>query len=473
MIDFRLTLPEMEAQVSRFTHISQIAAALSPRFNTYLVGGAVRDMHLGLPAKDLDLATDAYPEEIIEALAPVADKVLEVGVEFGTVVAVFGEDRYEVTTFRGDVYNGETRKPTVTYTESVLEDLSRRDFTINAMAMSLNVPPPLRTIIDPFGGRQDLADGVLRTPGDPRQSFMDDPLRMMRAARFIARFGLSDNDIFLDVAKKHDELRRVSVERIRDELLKLLLVEDPTEGLDFLGRTGLSDVFLPELNALRMEDEAGGYKDVYTHTFAVVRNTPVEPLLRLSALFHDIAKPATFARVNKKVSFHRHEVLGARMTEDVMRRLKFDNDTTRDVVELVRLHLRAHGADAWTDKAVRRYIADAGPLLRELNILQRADVTTKSPAKQRRMAKHMDDLEERIAHIQFVEGIEPIKPPLDGRQIMDALNIAPGPEVGRLRQALLDYRLDHGPMTEVEAKTYLFELVGVPGDIGSQIAAIQ
>jgi poly(A) polymerase len=416
-------------------------------------------MYLGLPAQDLDLATNARPNHVLSLLHGVADNVLEVGAEFGTVIAVFGEDRYEVTTFRGDVYDGESRKPTVAYTDTIGEDLSRRDFTINAMAMQIGTDK----IIDPFGGRKDLRDGALRTPGDTRQSFDDDPLRMLRAARFIARFGLKPAVSLETVirAGSFRDIGRVSAERVRDELLKLLLVEDPTEGLDFLGRTGLSDVFFPELNKLRMEDEAGGYKDVYTHTFAVVRNTPVEPVLRLSALFHDIAKPATFSREGRKVSFHHHETLGAEMTEHRMRALKFDNDTVRDVTELVRLHLRAHGADAWTDKAVRRYIADAGPLLRELNLLQRADVTTKSAAKKAKMSKHMDDLEERIAHVQFIEGIEPIKPPLDGKAVMEILGIEPGPEVGRVLHALLEYRLDHGPMTEEQATLFVIASTGL------------
>lgn len=460
--------------MSRFTHINQIAKRLykANGFDTYLVGGAVRDMHLGLPAQDLDLATNARPGDVISALHGVADSVLEVGAEFGTVVAVFGEDRYEITTFRGDVYDGATRKPVVSYTDTIEEDLARRDFTINAMAMQIGTGSD--KIIDPFGGRKDLRDGVLRTPGDTSSSFMDDPLRMLRAARFIARFGLKSAVSLETVASQTTSfLAKVSVERIRDELVKILLVEDPTAGLDFLGRTGLSDIFLPELNALRMEDEAGGYKDVYTHTFAVIRNTPAEPRLRLSALFHDVAKPDTFNRDGGKVSFHRHETLGAVMTEKRMRALKFDNDMIADVTELVRLHLRVHTSEAWTDKAVRRYIRDAGPLLRDLNLLQRADVTTKSAAKAARLAKRMDDLEERIAHIQFVEGIEPIKPPLNGEQVMGILGIRPSRAVGEYLQKLLDYRLDHGPLSETEATTYLLELAGVPADIGSQIAAIQ
>lgn len=453
--------------MSRITHIKKIADALfRSGYSTYLVGGAVRDMQLGLPPGDLDLATDARPEAVVRTLRNVADNVLEVGAAFGTVVAVFGDERYEITTFRGDVYDGETRKPEVTYTDTIEEDLGRRDFTINAMA--IDVRDPDSKVIDPFGGLKDLREGVLRTPGDTASSFRDDPLRMVRAARFIARFGLkpaerssvlSGEPLELVTSRLAPSLGRVSSERLRDELCKLLSVEDPTEGLDFLGRTGLSDVFFPELNQLRMEDEKGGYKDVYTHTFAVVRNTDASNLrLRLSALFHDIAKPDTFARGDKgKVSFHRHEVLGAGMTEDRMKALKFDNALTADVVKLVRLHLRAHTAEAWTDKTVRRYIKDAGPLLQDLNDLQRADVTTKSKAKAEKLSKRMDDLEERIAHIQFVEGVEPIKPPLDGKQVMEFLGLKPGPDVGKALAYLLDVRLDYGPMTDEEARGALLD----------------
>lgn len=445
--------------MSRIAHIKKIADALyRSGYSTYLVGGAVRDMQLGLPPGDLDLATDARPDAVVRLLKNVADNVLEVGAAFGTVVAVFGDDRYEVTTFRGDTYDGKTRKPVVTYTNTIEEDLGRRDFTINAMA--INVRDPDSKLIDPFGGLKDLRDGVLRTPGDPVQSFNDDPLRMVRASRFIARFGLVPSpEVYADSIAMAHNLGRVSAERIRDELVKLLSVEDPTEGLDFLGRTCLSDVFFPELNELRMEDEKGGYKDVYTHTFAVVRNTDASNTrLRLAALFHDIAKPDTFRREGGKVSFHRHEVLGAAMTEKRMRELKFDNVMIDDVVKLVRLHLQAHTAEAWTDKTVRRYIRNAGHLLQDLNDLQRADVTTKSAAKAARLSKRMDDLEERIAHIQFVEGIEPIKPPLDGKQVMEILGIGPGPKVGKAMQALLDARLDNGPQVEGYWIGYLTEL---------------
>lgn len=444
--------------MSRFTHIRTIAETLDEiGYRTYLVGGAVRDLQLGLPPGDLDLATDARPDAVVLALRNVADNVLEVGAAFGTVVAVFGDERYEITTFRGDVYDGETRKPTVAYTDTIEEDLGRRDFTINAMAIEILGD---QKVIDPFGGLQDLRNGVLRTPGLPVQSFRDDPLRMVRAARFVARFGLKPvTRLEAAATMLYTELGRVSAERVRDELCKLLLVEDPTEGLDFLGRTGLSDMFFPELNELRMEDEKGGYKDVYTHTFAVVRNTDHTNLrLRLSALFHDIAKPDTFSRAGGKVSFHRHEVLGADMTEIRMRALKFDNALTADVVKLVRLHLQAHTAEEWTDKTVRRYIRNAGELLQDLNDLQRADVTTKSKAKADRLSKRMDDLEERIAHLQFVEGIEPIKPPLDGKQVMEVLGIGPGKKVGKAMQVLLDARLDTGPNTEDHWKQFIVSI---------------
>lgn len=445
--------------MSRYADMKEIGTTLaSAGFECYLVGGAVRDFVLGSVAHDMDLATNARPDDAVRLLTDVADTVVLTGAEFGTITVVFGGEAYEVTTFRGDQYDGESRKPVVSYSDTILDDLVRRDFTINAMAINLHAITngEQQDIVDPFGGQQDLKDRVLRTPGDTRTSFRDDPLRMMRAARFIARYGLVPAISLETVCRQEaHQLGRVSVERIRDELMKLLLVDDPTAGLDFLARTGLSDVFLPELNALRMEDEAGGYKDVYTHTFAVIRNTAASTRLRLAALFHDVAKPATFNRDDGKVSFHRHEVQGATMTENIMRRLKFDNDTTADVTKLVRLHLRVHTADEWTDRAVRRYIRDAGSLLTDLNLLQRADVTTKSKVKAARLAARMDVLEARIAEIQALEGVEPIKPPLDGRQVMDILGIGPGKRVGEVLAALLEHRLDHGPMTEGEASAYV------------------
>lgn len=441
--------------------LTAIATALAPD-PVYLVGGAVRDFVLGAPAHDFDLATSAHPETVADRLAIRFSgggdiKINMVGAAFGVVLLTTETDTYEIATFRGDVYDGETRKPEVTYTDTIEEDLARRDFTINAMAIDLRDT----RIIDPFGGQKDLKDGVLRTPGDTRQSFRDDPLRMLRAARFLARFNLLPAVSLKTVAyQEREQLAIVSTERITDELCKLLQVVDPSAGFEFLSTTYLSDEFFPELNRLRMEDiGASSYKEVFTHTLAVIRNTDHSNLrLRLSALFHDISKPETFAKNGKKVSFHQHEVVGADRTREIMTRMKFPKQLTDDVVQLVRLHLRSHTSDNWTDSAVRRYIRDAGHLLTDLNALQRADVTTRNPHKAALLSAKMDEVERRIAEVQAIDGAEVIKPPLDGRQIMDILGIAPGPQIGVLLNGLLEARLDNGPMTEDEAIALLHQL---------------
>jgi len=417
----------------------------------YLVGGTVRDALLDRSDADVDLTTDARPEVIEAAVRGWADAVWLQGQRFGTVGAEKDGLRMEVTTFRGDLYRPESRKPEVTYADRIEDDLVRRDFTINAMALALPEP----RLVDPYGGAADLADRRLRTPQAPEVSFGDDPLRMLRAARFVAAFGLTpDADLVQAIESMRHRLEIVSVERIRDELQRLVTVEDPTAGLWMLCETGLSDEFLPELNAMRLEqDPIHSHKDVLAHTIAVVRNVSSrDPLVRLAALFHDVGKPKTRSFASGGVSFHHHEVVGARMTEERMRALKFSNDVVDAVTKLVYLHLRIHTyAMGWTDKAVRRYVRDAGDLLGELNELQRADCTTRNVRKAATLARRMDDLEARIEELRAQEELDAIKPPLDGRAVMEFLGVEPGRVVGEALDFLLEARLDDGPIPEPEA----------------------
>jgi len=419
----------------------------------YLVGGTVRDLVLDRvdAANDIDLTTDARPDAIEAAVRGWADSVWLQGQRFGTVGCEKDGKRLEITTFRGDVYRPESRKPEVTFADVIDDDLGRRDFTVNAMALAY--PDP--RLVDPFGGADDLAARRLRTPQAPEVSFADDPLRMLRAARFVAGFGLApDPELLVAIGALRHRLEIVSVERVRDELTRLLTVLDPSAGLWMLCETGLSDEFLPELNAMRLEqDPIHSHKDVLAHTIAVVNNvTTRAKLVRLAALFHDVGKPKTRSFASGGVSFHHHEVVGARMTEERMRALKFPNHEVDDVAKLVYLHLRIHTyAMGWTDKAVRRYVRDAGPLLEELNELQRADCTTRNQRKAAALARRMDDLEARIAALREQEELDAIKPPLDGRQVMAFLGVEPGRVIGEALDFLLEARFDEGPIAEPEA----------------------
>jgi len=417
---------------------------------SYLVGGTVRDAFLGRESADVDLTTDARPDVIEAVLSGWADHVWLQGARFGTVGAEKDGVRLEVTTFRGDVYRPESRKPEVTYADTIEDDLVRRDFTVNAMALAMPEP----RLVDPHDGAADLAAKRLRTPRAPEVSFADDPLRMLRAARFVAAFGLvPDDDLLTAVTTMTSRLEIVSVERIRDELERLLLVDDPTAGLWLLCETGLSDEFLPELNAMRLEqDPIHSHKDVLAHTIAVVANTTPSLRVRLAALFHDVGKPKTRSFGPEGVSFHHHEVVGARMTEERMRALRFPSELVDDVTKLVYLHLRIHTyAMGWTDKAVRRYVRDAGPLLDDLNQLQRCDCTTRNKRRAAALARRMDELEARIAELREQEELDAIRPPLDGRQVMTYLGVEPGPVVGEALDVLLEARLDEGPIDEVDA----------------------
>jgi poly(A) polymerase len=428
----------------------------------YLVGGVVRDAILDRlrPGADLDFTTDAHPDQIEELLRGTAavGAVWTQGKRFGTIGGHLGNRTVEITTHRADSYHPDSRKPDVVFADAVEADLARRDFTVNAMALSL----PGLELIDPFGGAADLAAGRLRTPLEPEVSFSDDPLRMMRAARFIAGYGLiPDPGLVAAVTAMRDRLEIVSEERIRDELDRLVVVERPAEGLWFLVRTGLAEEFLPELPALALEqDPIHRHKDVLAHTIAVVENTHgagpdggPDRLLRLAALFHDVGKPKTRSFGPRgAVTFHHHEMVGARMTRDRMRALRYPAEDIEIVTRLVELHLRFHTYRmGWTDSAVRRYVRDAGPLLSQLNELTRSDCTTRNAAKARSLARRMDELEARITELAAQEELRSIRPDLDGHAVMTRLGLKPGKEVGEALAYLLELRLEEGPLGEEEA----------------------
>lgn len=419
----------------------------------YLVGGVVRDALLDRLSEgsDLDFTTDATPEETLELLDGLASATWEQGRRFGTIGARVGGRAVEITTHRAEAYDAESRNPSVTFSSDVEADLSRRDFTVNAMALSL----PGLELIDPYGGVADLAAGRLRTPLPAEESFADDPLRMLRAARFVAGYDLTpDPDLVAAITTMRARLDIVSDERIRDELDKLMVVERPAPGLWLLVQTGLAEEFLPELPALALEqDPVHRHKDVLAHTIAVVEKTSPDRLLRLAALFHDVGKPKTRSFGPKGlVSFHHHEVVGGRMTRDRMRALRYPSEDIEIVGRLVDLHLRFHTYRmGWTDSAVRRYVRDAGPLLDRLNELTRCDCTTRNAAKARALARRMDELEARITELRSQEEMAAIRPDLDGVAVMKHLGIGPGRDVGEALNFLLELRLDEGPLGEEEA----------------------
>ncbi len=421
-----------------------------------LVGGPVRDVFLGEEPGDLDLATDATPDQVIELVRGWADSVWTIGIAFGTVGLRRRGVTFEITTYRSEQYRATSRRPDVRYGHSLEEDLSRRDFTVNAMAARL----PGYELIDPFGGLDALKEGVLRTPGRPEDSFSDDPLRILRAARFAARLGFAvAADVRAAMTEQAARLGIVSAERMAGELQKLMLTPDPALGVDVLVQTGVADQVLPEVSRLRMEaDEHHRHKDVYQHSLTVLRQAiELEPrygltgdlTVRLAALLHDIGKPQTRELLpDGRVSFHLHEVVGAAMTRRRLTALRFPNDVVRDTSRLVALHLRFHGyaEGEWTDSAVRRYVRDAGPLLTRLHVLTRADCTTRNRAKAERLARVHDDLERRIAELSEQEELARIRPELDGNEIMRILGLAPGPLVGRAYDFLLELRIAEGEL---------------------------
>jgi poly(A) polymerase len=433
-------------------------------FRLALVGGSVRDALMGRLGNDLDFTTDARPEDVLRIVRPWADAVWEVGIAFGTVGCQKDGFQIEVTTYRSEAYDRTSRKPEVSYGDSIEQDLVRRDFTVNAMALAL----PEKEFIDPHGGREDLARRVLRTPGTPEESFSDDPLRMMRAARFAAqlRFQVAP-EVVAAMTGMAGRIEIVSAERVRDELNKLLLSANPREGLSLLVETGLADRVLPELPALRLErDEHHRHKDVYDHTLIVLEQAMAleesgpDLTLRLAALLHDIGKPRTRRfEQDGRVSFHHHEVVGAKMTKKRMTALKYPNDLVKDVSRLVELHLRFHGygSGEWTDSAVRRYVRDAGPLLDRLHKLTRSDCTTRNKRKAAALSRAYDGLEDRIAQLQEQEELDSIRPDLDGNQIMEILGVGPGPVIGKAYQFLLELRLENGPLEHDAAVAALKE----------------
>jgi poly(A) polymerase len=464
--DRELTAAQRNA-VAELLRVSPIADELGRRFaaaghELHLVGGSVRDALLGRLGDDLDFCTDARPDDTLRLLKGWAEAIWETGREFGTIGAQRRGLRLEITTFRAEAYDGVSRNPVVAYGDSLAEDLRRRDFTVNAMAVSL----PDHRFTDPYGGLADIAAKVIRTPGTPEQSFGDDPLRMLRAARFAAQLRFTLAPPVRAAMQEHStDLRRITAERIRDEFTKLLTGADPVTGLRLLVDTGLAEEFLPELSGLRLEiDEHAQHKDVYEHTLTVVSNAVrleedgPDFVLRMAALMHDVGKPATKAvGPDGRVSFHHHEMVGARLTRLRMKALRYPKDVTTEVVELVTLHLRfyGYGRGEWTDSAVRRYVADAGPLLPRLHKLTRSDCTTRNRRKASQLAAEYTALEERIARIEAAEDLARVRPDLDGNAIMELLGLPPGPLVGQAWRHLKELRLERGPLDRDEAEAEL------------------
>ena len=439
---------------STYQQLSRLLGEAGHR--AYLVGGAVRDAFLDRvqPEADTDITTDARPDVIERLVRGWADAVWLQGERFGTVGAQKGEDRFEITTFRAEIYRTDSRKPEVTFSDDIQTDLSRRDFTVNAIAIALDEPE----LVDPCGGLDDLAARRLRTPLSPEISFGDDPLRMLRAARFVATLGFEPApELVSAIEQMRERLQIISAERIRDELSKLLAADDPSPGLWLVSRTRLADEFLPELNSMELEqDPIHTHKDVLAHSIAVVAKTSPRLKLRLAALLHDVGKPGTRGYGPQGVTFHYHDVVGARMARQRLLALRYPNDVVEDVSKLVELHLRFHTYRmGWTDSAVRRYVRDAGPLLDDLNELTRSDCTTRNAKKAAALARRMDQLEERIAELREQEELAKLRPALDGDEIMRVLGVPPGRIVGEAKAFLMEIRLDEGEIPVEEARERL------------------
>lgn len=439
-------------------------------FELSLVGGPVRDLFLGRVSPDLDFTTDATPDQTLSIIKRWADTFWEIGRAFGTIGMKKSGFQIEITTYRAEAYDADSRKPVVAFGSSLLDDLLRRDFTINAMALRL----PSLELVDPFGGVRDLHASVLATPGSPEASFSDDPLRMMRAARFASQLGVSvREDVRRAMSGMAERINIISAERVREELVKLIKGAHPRAGIDLLVETGLAEFVLPEVAALRLEaDEHHRHKDVYQHSLQVMEQAasletgPDGPVpgpdfvLRFAALMHDVGKPATRRfEPGGAVSFRHHDMVGSKLTAKRMKALRFDNDTIKAVARLVELHMRFYGyGDAgWTDSAVRRYVADAGTLLERLHRLTRSDVTTRNQRKAERLSFAYDDLERRIGVLAEQESLNAIRPDLDGAQIMALLGLKPGPVVGRAYKFLLEERMENGPLSQADAESKLLE----------------
>jgi poly(A) polymerase len=455
--------------VERAPLASSLAAVFKERgFTLALVGGPVRDALLGRLGNDLDFTTNAPALESKKILQKWADNVWDTGIEFGTVAAKRGETTVEVTTYRSDSYTQESRKPEVNFGTSIEGDLSRRDFTVNSMALELTGATP--QFIDPFGGLVDLAKKTLRTPGKPEDSFSDDPLRMLRAARFASQLNFEISPDVIEAMKAMtDRLAIISAERIRDEMTKLLMSHNPRIGITILVDTGLAATFIPEIPQLRLEvDEHHHHKDVYEHSITVLEQAIAlenrlggpNLIIRLAALLHDIGKPKTRALIpGGGVSFHHHEVVGARLAKSRLKALRYSGEVIDDVETLIALHLRFHGYGdgEWTDSAVRRYVRDAGPLLDHLHVLTRADCTTRNARKAARLAATYDGLEDRIAVLMEEEELSKIRPDLDGGEVMQLLNLKPGAMVGKALDYLLELRMDQGPLGKERATELLHQ----------------
>ena len=460
------------AALERLLASSPVVDELAARFaeaghELALVGGPVRDALLGRSATDWDFATSASPEISEKLLRGWADAIWLMGQRFGTVGGRRGDVALEITTYRRDTYAADTRKPDVAYGDSLEGDLLRRDFTVNAMALHIRG----RRFVDPYGGLADLRAGVLRTPSTPQQSFSDDPLRMLRAARFAAQLGFAPvPDVLAAVSDMAERIAIVSAERVRDELVKLVWSDTPREGLTLLVDTGLAEHVLPELSAMRLtRDEHHRHKDVYEHSLTVLEQAiALEPrivgvdgpdlVVRFAALMHDVGKPRTRRFTDDgQVTFHHHDVVGAKMTAKRMKQLRFSTEQIKAVSELVALHLRFHGYGdgEWTDSAVRRYVRDAGPYLDRLHVLTRADCTTRNVRKAARLQHSYDELERRIAALAAQEEMQAVRPDLDGNQIMALLGLPPGREVGEAYRHLLEIRLDRGPLSPEDAEAEL------------------
>jgi poly(A) polymerase len=448
--------------------VATLAARFSAEgFELALVGGPVRDAFLGRAVTDLDFATNARPDDILRIVTPISEAQWDIGREFGTIAAHIDGETVEITTYRADSYDGATRKPVVVFGDSLEKDLERRDFSINAMALRL----PERVLVDPWGGVEQLLSKSISTPGSPEVSFGDDPLRMMRAARFTSQLGFTVSpDTVRAMTELAPRIDIVSVERVSDELTKLLKTDDPVPGIRLLVETGLAEQVLPEIPALKLEvDEHAHHKDVYEHSLTVLRQAieleksrpgieGPDLVLRIAALLHDIGKPST-RKIERGgvVTFHHHDVVGAKLATKRLRALRFNKETITSVARLVELHLRFFGytEGAWTDSAVRRYVRDAGDQLERLHIITRADVTTRNVRKADRLSFAYDDLEDRIAAIAEAEGIAAVRPDLDGEQIMAILGLKPSRDVGEAYTFLLELRLDEGPLGEQEAEERL------------------
>lgn len=435
-------------------------------YSLYLVGGSVRDALLGRLGNDLDFTTPARPDVVKEILDEWAETVWDTGIDFGTVSAAYKGQQIEITTFRSDSYDGQSRNPEVVYGDTLEGDLVRRDFKVNAMAIELLADASF-TFHDPLHGLQDVADRVLDTPDKPEISFHDDPLRMLRAARFASQLEFRVADRVVDAMRDMaGEIQRITVERVQVELDKLICGTAPWDGIDLLVSTGIADYIFPEIPALRMTaDEHAQHKDVYAHSLKVLSQAMDQEedgpdlVLRWAALLHDIGKPDTFDNTDGKVSFHHHEVVGAKLARKRLRKLKYPKATTEAIGQLVYLHMRFHGfgENQWTDSAVRRYVTDAGDLLPRLHKLVRADCTTRNAKKARRLQRTCDQLEERIEEIGRKEDLARVRPDLDGNEIMEILGLQPGPEVGQAWSYLKELRLEHGPLEREEAIAKLRE----------------